>query len=234
MSYCVNCGVELDITAAACPLCNTKIYNPNQPTATDVPTPYATVKGYAEPVKMKEFTILMSIVLVVTSLVCFFLNQFVIQLGHWSYYVVGICAMLWVFMIPLFFPQKANIYVQLILNGISIALFLGMVSYLHPNNHWYQHIALPIVGLGTILLEIIFLFTIKLKSSMLIKAAISIAAIGVFCMVIELVIDLHMKGYFYLRWSAIVAACAFVIDIVLMTIYLLEGLRAEIRRRMHF
>ena len=234
MSYCVNCGVELDITAAACPLCNTKIYNPNQPTATDVPTPYATVKGYAEPVKMKEFTILMSIVLVVTSLVCFFLNQFVIQLGHWSYYVVGICAMLWVFMIPLFFPQKANIYVQLILNGISIALFLGMVSYLHPNNHWYQHIALPIVGLGTILLEIIFLFTIKLKSSMLIKAAISIAAIGVFCMAIELVIDLHMKGYFYLRWSAIVAACAFVIDIVLMTIYLLEGLRAEIRRRMHF
>lgn len=234
MSYCVNCGVELDITAAACPLCNTKIYNPNQPTATDVPTPYATVKGYAEPVKMKEFTILMSIVLVVTSLVCFFLNQFVIQLGHWSYYVVGICAMLWVFMIPLFFPQKANIYVQLILNGISIALFLGMVSYLHPNNHWYQHIALPIVGLGTILLEIIFLFTIKLKSSMLIKAAISIAAIGVFCMAIELVIDPHMKGYFYLRWSAIVAACAFVIDIVLMTIYLLEGLRAEIRRRMHF
>lgn len=234
MSYCVNCGVELDITAAACPLCHTKIYNPNQPPALDVPTPYATVKGLEEPIKMKEFTILMSIVLVVTSLVCFFLNQFVIQFGHWSYYVVGICAMLWIFMIPLFFPQKANIYLQLILNGISIALFLGLVSYLHPNNHWYEHIALPIVGLGTILLEIIFIFTIKLKSSMLVKTAISIAAIGVFCAAIELVIDLHMRGTFYLRWSAIVAACAFVIDIVLMTIYWLEGLRAEIRRRMHF
>lgn len=142
--------------------------------------------------------------------------------------------MLWIFFIPLFFPQKANIYVQLALNGISIARFLGLVSYLHPNNHWYEHIALPIVGLGTILLEIICVFAIKLKSSMLVKTAISIAATGVFCMAIELVIDLHMRGYFYLRWSAIVAACALVIDIVLMTIYLLEGLRAEIRRRMHF
>jgi len=234
MSYCVNCGVELDATATACPLCNTKIYNPNQPTVTDVPTPYATVKGYVEPVKMKEFTILTSIVLIVTSLVCLFLNLFVIQYGRWSYYVVGICAMLWIFMIPLFFPQKTNIYLQLILNGISIALFLGLVSYLHPNNHWYEHIALPIVGLGTLLLEIIFIFAIKLKSSMLVKTAISIAAIGILCIVTELVIDLHMRGSFYLVWSAIVAACAFVIDIVLMTIYWLDGLRAEIRRRMHF
>jgi hypothetical protein len=234
MSYCVNCGVELDVTATACPLCNTKIYNPNQPPATDVPTPYATVKGHTEPVKKKEFTIFVSTVLIVTSLVCFLLNQLVIQIGHWSYYVVGICAMLWIFMVPLFFPQKVNIYFQLLFNGIIIALFLGLVSHLHPNNHWYEHIAMPIVGLGTLLLEIIFLFAIKLKSSVLVKTAISIAAIGVFCLVTELVIDLHMKGSFSLFWSAIVASCAFVIDIVLMTIYWLDGLRAEIRRRMHF
>lgn len=234
MSYCVNCGVELDVTASACPLCNTKVYNPNQPPATDVPTPYATVKGHSEPVKVKEFAILMSIVLVVTSLVCFFLNTFTIQIGHWSYYVVGICAMLWVFMIPLFFPQKTNVYVQLVLNGISIALFLGLVSYLHPGNHWYTHIALPVVGFGTFLLEIIFVFTVKMKSSMLVKTAVFIAAIAIFCMSVELVIDLHMKGYFYLKWSAIVAACAFVIDIVLLCIGLLEGVRAELRRRMHF
>ena len=48
MSYCVNCGVELDITATACPLCNTKIYNPNQPVATDVAPPYATKKGICD------------------------------------------------------------------------------------------------------------------------------------------------------------------------------------------
>ena len=234
MSYCVNCGVELDVTATACPLCNTKIYNPNQPPATDVATPYATVKGHTEPVKTKEFTILTSTVLFVTSLVCLFLNNLNLQFGRWSYYVVGICAMLWIFMIPVFFPRKANIYIQIALNGISIAAFLALVSWLHPNNYWYEHIALPIVGLGTILLEIICIFAIKLKSSMLMKTIISIAAIAIFCIVTEMVIDLHLRNSIYLVWSAIVASCALAIDIILLTIYLLEGLRAEIRKRMHF
>lgn len=30
MSYCVNCGVELDKTCSVCPLCNTKVINPNR------------------------------------------------------------------------------------------------------------------------------------------------------------------------------------------------------------
>lgn len=28
MSYCVNCGVELDASAKICPLCNTPVINP--------------------------------------------------------------------------------------------------------------------------------------------------------------------------------------------------------------
>lgn len=234
MSYCVNCGVELDATASACPLCNTKIYNPNQPVTTDIPTPYATVKGYTEPVKTWEFTILMTIILLTTSLVCIFLNLFTIQIGRWSFYVTGMCAMLWVFLLPAFFPQKVNIYGALALDGIIIALNIGIVAWLHPGNGWYFHIALPLTILATLLLEIVFTFALHLKSSMIVKTAISVTAIAVFCMAIEMLIDLYLSGYFYLRWSAIVATCAVVIDIVLATIYLQEGLRAEIRRRMHF
>ena len=40
MSYCVNCGVELDKTCSVCPLCNTKVINPNQPVDTVSPKPY--------------------------------------------------------------------------------------------------------------------------------------------------------------------------------------------------
>lgn len=97
MSYCVNCGVELDATAAACPLCNTKVYNPNQPVATEVPTPYPTVKGAVEPVKAKEFTILMTIILLTTAVVCVLLNVFydsdrslVTLCGGNMRYVVGV------------------------------------------------------------------------------------------------------------------------------------------------
>lgn len=234
MSYCVNCGVELDATAKACPLCHTKVYNPKQPVATDLPTPYATVKGYSEPVKAKEFTIIMTIVLLTTALVCGCLNLFAIPIGRWSLYVAGICAVLWIFLIPMFFPQKISIYFQTAFDGISIALFLALISLIHPNNHWYLHIGLPVTALGTILLEIIFLFSIHLKSAMLIKALISVSAIAIFCIAIEISIDLHLHQTMRIHWSAIVATCAAAIDIILLTIYLREGLRREIRRRMHF
>ena len=34
MSYCVNCGVELDPSAGICPLCHTPVCNPVQPVDT--------------------------------------------------------------------------------------------------------------------------------------------------------------------------------------------------------
>lgn len=234
MSYCVNCGVELDVTASACPLCNTKIYNPNQPVATDVPPPYATVKGNSEPVKMTEFTILMTIILTTAALVCFFLNYFTIQIGRWSFYTAGIFAMLWVFMLPAFFPHKVNVFGSIALDGIMVALNVGIISYLHPGNGWYGHIALPLVILATLLLECVLSVIHRPKSSMIAKAAMCVSAIAIYCVAIEMAIDLHLRDFYYLRWSAIVASCAFAIDIVLLTIYLLDGLRSELRRRMHF
>ena len=30
MSYCVNCGVELDVGAGKCPLCDTPVINPGE------------------------------------------------------------------------------------------------------------------------------------------------------------------------------------------------------------
>ena len=43
MSYCVNCGVELDSTASFCPLCRTPVVNPRQPV--DTGSPHRTAGG---------------------------------------------------------------------------------------------------------------------------------------------------------------------------------------------
>ena len=58
MSYCVNCGVELDKTCSVCPLCNTKVINPNQPVDTVSPKPYPVNKGYVDSGIRKETAIL--------------------------------------------------------------------------------------------------------------------------------------------------------------------------------
>ena len=40
MSYCVNCGVELDKTAKECALCNTPVMNPREVIAQNAKTPF--------------------------------------------------------------------------------------------------------------------------------------------------------------------------------------------------
>ena len=54
MSYCVNCGVELDKTCGSCPLCNTPVYNPNQPVDTESVKPFPVQKGTTELAKRHE------------------------------------------------------------------------------------------------------------------------------------------------------------------------------------
>ena len=45
MSYCVNCGVELDASATKCPLCDTPVYNPKAPEPATQPSPFPKEKG---------------------------------------------------------------------------------------------------------------------------------------------------------------------------------------------
>ena len=44
MSYCVNCGVELEPSLTSCPLCNTPVINPNELTEIKSRIPYPTQK----------------------------------------------------------------------------------------------------------------------------------------------------------------------------------------------
>ena len=234
MSYCVNCGVELDKTCSACPLCQTPVLNPNQPVDTVSPKPYPTRKGKAEPVERREFTILMSIIFGTTALVCLLLNQFLFSVGNWSFYVTGICVLLWIALLPVFFPNTISAAWGLLFDGASIAAFLGMVSWLHPGNGWYLEIALPITLLSTIVVTTQYVISLRRKSSFIKKTALLFGNLGVLCAAIELLTDLHFERQVSLSWSAIVFTCCFTIDIVLITISHLKGVRAELRRRMHF
>ena len=159
MSYCVNCGVELDKTCSVCPLCNTKVINPNQPVDTVSPKPYPVDKGYVDSGIRKETAILMAVCLAATAVVCGLLNLFFITFSHWSFYVIGTCIVLWIFCLPIFFPTKAVFRITLLLDGLCIAMYFGIIAWLHPGNGWYTAIALPLIILGTLA---VFFFAISM------------------------------------------------------------------------
>lgn len=234
MSYCVNCGVELDKTCAVCPLCNTIVYNPNQPVDTESPKPYAEQKENIEISSPREFTILISIILGTISIVCGLLNLEFFDRTRWSFYVIGICAVVWTFLLPTFFPQKISKLTGLSLKGISILGYLFMIHILHPGNGWFIDIALPVTIIATILVLNYYFFTLHRKSSFITKLTLLFASIGVLCVTIELLADLHFHGVITLTWALIVFACCASLDVVLITISYLSGVRGELRKRLHF
>ena len=72
MSYCVNCGVELDSTASFCPLCRTPVRNPGQPVDRDSPAPFPTELGKVSLASQRAAAVLISAMLgsVAQSLAC--------------------------------------------------------------------------------------------------------------------------------------------------------------------
>lgn len=234
MSYCVNCGVELDKTCSTCPLCHTKVYNPNQPVDTSSPTPYPLQKGVEEPVRRYEFTVLVTIIFITTSIVCSLLNTYSFTQTRWSVYVVGAFIVTWFFMLPIFFPGETNPFVNLLLDGISLIVYFYVVSLNHPGNNWYYHIALPVIILITVAIQIYYLFAIKLKSSMIRKSVVFLFCVGIFCGILEMLIDFHRGKAFGFSWGAIVLTCCVSANVILITIACLKGVRNELRRRIHF
>ena len=233
MSYCVNCGVELHKTCEVCPLCNTRVVNPNSPVDLTSPKPFPSVKGAAGPVRRSDVTILMSVILATTAVVCGLLNLFFFITSMWSLYVIGACIVLWVFSLPLFFSRAVHLYISLLLDGLSIAMYFGIIAYLHPGNGWYFSIAVPIILITTALI-VIFAFCIRhLHTSILSTAAVIIAETGALTVCIELLIRNFEAQGLSLSWSAVVMTCCIITDVALITIIRRSRLREEVRRRMH-
>ncbi|MBS6194120.1 MAG: hypothetical protein KH828_00885 [Clostridiales bacterium] len=233
MSYCVNCGVELDKTCSVCPLCNTKVFNPNQPVDTLSPGPYPSRRGKTDPVRRSDITILMSVVLATTAVVCGLLNLLLFTGTYWSLYVIGICVVFWVFFLPVFFPAKFPSHLCLFLDGVSIAMYFGIIAFLHPGNGWYFFIALPLIVLCTVLVVLYASCLRSPRRSFLALAAVLVGELGILNVSIELLVRFYLYGKLTLSWSAIVLTCCIIIDVALVTILRTSRLREEIRRRMH-
>ena len=121
MSYCVNCGVELESSLVSCPLCNTPVINPNELPYVKKPSPYPEEMGQVEVVKRKDWAILLSVVCGATALTCGLLNFLVFDQNMWSLLVIGVCIIIWVAAFPAVIYTKLPIYVSLLADAASIA-----------------------------------------------------------------------------------------------------------------
>lgn len=234
MSYCVNCGVELDASLKACPLCNTPVINPKEIPYTRQRVPFPKEKGQVEVVKRRDLGVLLTTVLIATAVTCVLLNLLVFNGSPWSVLVAGVCLVLWVLCIPLVIYTKLNLYAALLLDGLSVILYLYMITFMTGSQGWYWGLALPIAVLVTVLVELFALCIKKLPRSFLATTLFFFIGAAALCVGIELLIDRYLGKALGLSWSAVVLTVCVIVIILLITLLSRKRLRNAVRRRLHF
>ena len=234
MSYCVNCGVELEASLQQCPLCHTPVINPRELNKETPASPYPTDMGQVEVVKRKDLGILISVVLSATGITCLLLNLLVFNGSLWSLLVIGSCLCLFVFSFPAIFYSKTPIYLSLLADGVSVAVYLYLITFLTDSDRWFWQVGFPIVALLTLAAEIFPLLSSFIHLTMLSSALCIFLEIPAFCVTLELLIRRILERPYRITWSAVVLTVCLIIDIALVTILAKKRLRNEVRRRLHF
>lgn len=233
MSYCVNCGVELDVNLKKCPLCNTQVYNPQQEDVKESPT-FPKRKGEVEPVNRKDMVIFISGVLFSIMLTCTLLNVLVYHTVWWSVPVVGGCFTLWIFFMAAVYANKITIYAMILLDMVAMMNYMFLISLIVENQEWLIRIAFPIIAVIFIQWEIITVLSRKLPFSLWVGALYFFAMIAVTCVSIESILDLFFSDVVMISWSAIVLTVCVVIIVMIILVLMMGRLRSNLNRRLHF
>lgn len=235
MSYCVNCGVELNSNEERCPLCSTYVINPNiNDKKIDLP-PYPPMSEFIVERKIKRTTaLLISVVLFVPLLVCPLCDFLVTGNISWSLYAILGILLGWILIVPPILIKHDIIIKCSCLDFVSILLFLYLVNQIAPTDiDWFSTLSLPIVSLLMFMLVIILVFCKVFKPKPITIVAVSIFMLGLFTVAIDIFTNIFIGKGVTVYWSLPVIIACTAITILLLIISRLTKLTAIIRKRMH-
>lgn len=146
MSYCVNCGVELDATATKCVLCDTPIYHPEKKVEFNAVAPFSDIPEIPQNMKKKFGALIASYILLIPNIVCFFINIFTSPENLWFIYLGSTSLLLWVVLVFPFLSKKLHPYLMWAFDTVAVALYTYVFqSRNFGGERWYFSIALPII-----------------------------------------------------------------------------------------
>lgn len=233
MSYCVNCGVELDATARSCPLCQTPVLNPRAPVDTELPPPFPSRRAEVQPVSKKELALLLTVLLASVSVCCGILNLFFLHSGRpWSLYVIGAAVMFWIWLVPPLLLRRMPLWLRLGFDACAVGVYVYLISIDLHGHTWFFGLALPIILTGAAIVMGLGVFLSRGRS-ILSSVTLIIAGVGLFLMGIELFVDRWLTGSYDPGWSIIVATVCIALIVPLLIVRHRPVLRDEVRRRFH-
>jgi hypothetical protein len=213
MTFCINCGVELDDGTEICPLCGQDPLTGSKKADTLFHYPSDIIQLHRKEIRMSLWE-LSAIIAFSSIAVCTIVDLIITKGLYWSLFADMAIITAWITLTLFLHAYKRTwvIFAGLLLTALS-ALFV--FDYLVHGIKWFFTLGAPLTLAFFISAMIVYILSkaANLKGLNIIAAAIVILA-G-FCILSEMIIDNHMYGSVHLRWSVIAAISAFPVSILL-------------------
>lgn len=221
MSYCVNCGVELEKGCPSCPLCDTPVINPKEMKTKEEKPVYPENISIPKSLSKKYWVFVFSLVLLIPNLVLIILNALIFDSSVVKYIVGGfVVAWIW-FLFPLLWKKPIPV-ILLAIDAIALLTYLDMYKIYGDDNGWFNSIVLPVV-IALWAICNLFIFWLKKPRS---KALISIAVLGavsVMSFVIEICMNMFYNGKLQVVVSVVLTACC--VSLMILFIFIEKSRR---------
>jgi hypothetical protein len=219
MSYCTNCGVELDDDMVLCPLCGFTIGKERVAKTNEQSEYYPSdIILLHKKETRRHIWELSGIITFSGIVVCAIVDLVIHKSLSWSLYADTSILATWICLtlILLAFRKYFLIFPGLLLTLLTMLFLFNLFS---PPVNWFYGIGLPItMALFIAVIIIILLWKVAHFRGFNILA-IAFLVLSGFCIVSEVFIDRYVSGRVDIRWSAIVAVSIFPIALVLLFVH---------------
>lgn len=209
MSYCVNCGVELDTSAKKCVLCNTPVYNPVHPPE-DTPTPYSDKVVLPPKVRRRFSAFLFSMILLLPNIVCLLLDLLISKDKgfHWAHYVNTSSLLFWVLFLLPFLIEKVRAFVLILVDSIAVLAYIFFFYYIFEQSGWFLRVALPLVLVLALFACVTVEWSTRKRPDWPIQASVVCFQIALYAAVCAVSLYIYFKTPLSLAVPVVVAACS--------------------------
>lgn len=219
MSYCTNCGVELDEDLSTCPLCGVTIGKEDIKEHLDQSEYYPSDIILLHKKETRKHIWELSGIISFSGIAVCTIVDLVIHKGlSWSLYADASISALWICLTLILLAFRKYF---LIIPGllITILTMLFLFDLFSPPVNWFYGIGLPITIALFVSVSIVVLLWKVAHFRGFNILALAFFVLSGFCIISEVFIDKYLSNVVEIRWSAIVAVSILPISLVLLFVH---------------
>ena len=234
MSYCVNCGVELDDSAKKCALCGTEVINPAKglPHNHEETAPFSQQTYIPATVKARFLAGLISLIMLVPNMACFLVNILLVPGNFWSAHIMSTSLLLWVmFVLPLF-KKDHKTYFMWAFDTVAVGAYTFLLMNTLGVLSWYPTCALPIIVLLSAMVLFYIIWVRKKKRSGILKALAICTETALAFLLVGILLSVSASVKYAFEIGLIVFICIVAVVAFLAYCYKSESMRNWLSKKL--